>query len=269
MKYILVTGAASGIGKKITETLSRRDWIVFAADINKNIINNYNNKNIIPIYMDISDDLSVEGAYREIAKNTLYLDVILNCAGVNRVSSLIEGELKEIEKVININLMGMIRVNKTIFPLLDKDSGRIINIISEVGRFSPAPFNGPYSISEHSIEVYSDCLRRELSLIGVKVIKIELGSFKTPMNKKVVENYKEMVETTRYFEPELNGMYKMIRSSLKNQFDPEIIMKTVIKACESKYPKISYRIKNSFSKFLLNILPSRIIDKFYKNRLQK
>ena len=49
MKYILVTGAASCIGKKITETLSRRDWIVFAADINKNIINNYNHKNIIPI----------------------------------------------------------------------------------------------------------------------------------------------------------------------------------------------------------------------------
>ena len=103
MKYILVTGAASGIGKKITETLSRRDWIVFAADINKNIINNYNHKNIIPIYLDIANEKSVEDAYREIAKNTLYLDVIINCVAINIISPLIEGGLNKIEDVINVN----------------------------------------------------------------------------------------------------------------------------------------------------------------------
>lgn len=269
MKYILVTGAASGIGKKITETLSRRDWIVFAADINKNIINSYNHKNIIPIYIDIVNEKSVENAYREIAKNTLYLDVIINCAGVNMISPLIENGLNKTENVINVNLLGMIRVNKIIFPLLDKEKGRIININSELGNLSPAPFEGSYAISAHAIDAYSDCLRRELSCIGIKVIKINLGPFKTPMNKKVLESYKNMVETTRYFEPELKGMYKILRSNLKYQNDPDVIMKTIIKACENKKPKICYKVRNNFFKKLLNLLPSKILDIIYKNMLEK
>ena len=269
MKYILVTGAASGIGKKITETLSRRDWIVFAADINENIINNYNHKNIIPIYVDITDQKSVENAYREIAKNTLYLDVILNCAGVNLISPLIEDGLDSMENVINVNLLGMARVNKIIFPLLDKDNGRIINIESELGSLSPVPFWGSYSISEHAIDVYSDCLRRELSFIGIKVIKIRIGLFKSSMNKKLVESYKNMVETTRYFEPELKGIYKLLRSNLNNQKDPDIVMKTVIKACEIKKPKICYNINNNIFKKILSLLPNKLTDKIYKIILEK
>lgn len=269
MGYILVTGAASGIGRMITETMSRRGWIVFACDINKNIINSYKNKNIIPVYMDVTNEKSINDAYREVAKNTLYLDIIINCAGIGLISSLIEEDLKLVQNVINVNLLGMIRVNKILFPILNKPEGRIINISSECGWMSAAPFNGPYSISKYGVEAYNDSLRRELMLMGMKVIKIQPGSFKTNMHKKTVESYKMLVESTKYFKPELSGMAKMLKRSLANPNDPKYIIDAVIKACESKKPKICYRVKNDIGRTIIDLLPEKLIDKLYKNVLDK
>ncbi len=269
MKYILVTGASSGIGKMITETMAKRGWFVFATDSNKEALNGFKGKNITPIYMDITNEKSVSDTYREVAKSTLYLDVILNCASIPLITSLIEENLQNIENVINTNLLGMIRVTKIFFPLLDKKEGRIINISSDFGWMSPVPFNGPYTISKYGVEAYNDCLRRELSLIGIKVIKIQPGSFKTPLHKKALENFKEFSLKTKYFKPELKGMSKMLRQTLKKTNDFKYLIDAVIMACESEKPKICYRVKNDTSKMIINLLPEKVIDRIYKNILDK
>ncbi len=267
MKYILVTGAGSGIGKMIAECMARRGWMVFAADINKEALESLKSKNIFPIYMDITKESTIEDAYRKVAHETLYLDVILNCAGVGLMSSLVEEDIKKIEKVMDINLFGMIRVNKVFFPLLPKESGRIITISSECGWMSPSPFNGPYIMSKYAVEAYNDSLRRELNILGIKVIKIQPGSFKTAMHKNTIDNFKELVENTKYFKAELKSMSKMMRKELKNTNDPKYLMNAVVKACEAEKPKLNYRVKNSPSMTIINLLPEKTIDNIYLKSL--
>ena len=267
MKYILITGAASGIGKMIAETMARRNWTVFATDLNKEMLSNMKSKNIIPIYMDITNEKTIIEAYRVVAKETLYLDVVLNCAGIGLMSSLIEEDVKKIEKVMDINLFGMIRVNKIFFPIIPKETGRIINISSECGWMSPAPFNAPYIMSKYAVEAYNDSLRRELNILGIKVIKIQPGSFKTAMHKHTVDNFKELVESTKHYKSELKLMSKMMRKELKNANNPKYLMNAVVDACESQKPKLCYRVKNSPSMTLINLLPEKTIDNVYLKSL--
>lgn len=267
MKYILITGAASGIGKMITEVMARRGWFVFAADVNKDALESLKSKNIFPIYMDITKEKTIEDAYRKVAHETLYLDVIINCAGIGLMSSLVEEDISKIEKIMDINLFGMIRVNKIFFPLLPKETGRIVTISSECGWMSPSPFNGPYIMSKYAVEAYNDSLRRELNILGIKVIKIQPGSFKTAMHKNTIENFKELVESTKYFKSELKAMSKMMRKELKNTNDPKYLLNAVIKACESNNPKLNYRVKNSPSMTLINMLPEKVIDNIYSKSL--
>jgi NAD(P)-dependent dehydrogenase (short-subunit alcohol dehydrogenase family) len=269
MKYLLVTGAASGIGKAIVETMARRGWKVFATDKNKDVLRSMEAKNIIPIYMDVTKDKSVLDAFMKVAKETLYLDAIINCAGVRYISSLIEDDPKKVEKALNVNVIGMMRVNNVFFPLLNKEEGRIINMSSESGWLSPSPFNGADSISKYAVEAYNDTLRRELNFLGVKVIKIEPGPFKTPMRQDTIDSFKESLENTKYFKEELKALSKIMKSEFKSTSNIKHLMNTIIKACESKNPKICYRVRNNKDLVALNLLPEESIDKVYFNELKK
>lgn len=263
MRYMLVTGAASGIGKAITETMARRGWKVFAADQNKEVLRSMEAKNIIPIYMDLLKEKTILDAFMKVAKETLYLDVIINCAGVRYISPLIEDDLDRFEKAISINLLGMIRVNNIFFPLLNKETGRIINMSSETGWLSPSPFNGIDSISKHAVETYNDTLRRELNFLGIKVIKIEPGPFKTPMRQKTIDSFKQSIDNTKYYKNELKSMSKLMKQEFKGLKDMKHLLYSVIQACEAKKPKKCYKVKNNVRMILLNLLPENIIDNFY------
>lgn len=268
MKYILVTGAASGIGKAITETMARRGWKVFAADQNKEVLRSMEAKNIIPIYMDVTKEKTIIDAFIKVAKETLYLDVIINSAGIRYITSLIEEDLNKLQKAIDVNLIGMIRVNNLFFSLLNKETGRIINISSESGWISPSPFNGVDSISKHAVDAYNDTLRRELNFLGVKVIKIEPGPFKTPMRQNTIDSFKELIDNTKYYKNELKNMSRLMKNEFKNSENIKYLLYSIVQACESKKPKIRYRVKNNISLVLMNLLPEYIIDKIYYNKLK-
>ena len=255
MKYILITGAASGIGKSITETMARRGWKVFATDQNKDVLRSMEAKNIIPIYMDVTKEKTILNAFMKVA-------------GVRYINSLIEDDLNKFKKTIDVNLMGMMRVNNIFFPLINKESGRIINISSETGRFSPMPFNGVDSIGKYATEAYNDTLRRELNFLGVKVIKIEPGPFKTPMRQNTIDSFKSSLENTKYFKNELKAMSKLMKNEIKNSKDIKYLLYSVIHACESNKPKICYRVKNNITLVLMNLLPECLIDKIYLNKLK-
>lgn len=267
MKTILVTGGASGIGKSICETFANKDYKVFAADINTKLLSELNNENIIPIEMDVTDEKCVINAYNEVSKKTDHLDVLVNNAGISRMASLIETDIKVFEKMMDINLFGMVRVNKIFFPLVQKVKGRIINISSENGWMKPAPFNGPYAMSKYAVEAYNDSLRRELNFLGIKVIKIQPGSFKTAMHDDTIKYFNELKESTTLYKKQVNNMGKTIKRELGNANDMKYLMNAVIKAAENPTPKLCYRVKNSPQMKRMNLFSDKKIDELYLRSL--
>ena len=88
--------------------------------------------------------------------------------------SMIEGNCSNtIEKMLMINVMGMVRINRTFIDMVMEGNGRVVNCSSECGYLTAQPFNGPYAITKYAVEAYTDSLRRELMFIGVPVVKIQ------------------------------------------------------------------------------------------------
>ncbi|MBR4450466.1 MAG: SDR family NAD(P)-dependent oxidoreductase, partial [Clostridia bacterium] len=142
MKYAFVTGAAGGLaGACVEEMMRRGGWTIFAADMNEEGLNTLREKcgdGIIPVVLDITSDESCEKAVELIKQTADHLDVVINAAGIHTMGSLVEGSpLKAIEKMIDINVLGMIRVNLYLFDLIDAAKGRIINFSSECGWEKP------------------------------------------------------------------------------------------------------------------------------------
>ncbi|RZV50398.1 MAG: SDR family NAD(P)-dependent oxidoreductase, partial [Deltaproteobacteria bacterium] len=181
-KTALVTGAGGGLGHATAERLLAGGWKVFAADISTDLLRtSMHDPDAVPVVMDVTSQQSVQSACDAVLSQTDRLDGIVNFAGVIGVGSLTDIPEERLARILDINVMGTYRVNKTFLPLVEAAKGRIVNLSSETGWQSAAPFNGPYAMSKHAIEAYSTALRRELALLGIKVITIQPGAFRTHM----------------------------------------------------------------------------------------
>lgn len=168
------------------------------------------------------------------------------------------------ERLLKVNLLGMYTVNKYFFPLIHASKGRIINISSEIGLFSPQPFNGFYGASKYAVEAYSDSLRREMLFLGIKVIKINPGSFKTQMHAAAEESYNKMLERTSLHKEVIARMRPLMQNELKHAKAPEVLARTVYKALLAKKPRLAYKVNLSKALFLLSAMPERVQDFLYR-----
>ena len=143
MKTILFAGATGGLGGPCVRELAKRGWTVFAAGTNKDKLKVLGDiPNIIPIKMDVTSMDSIRAAQEEVLKHTNRLDAIANFAGLTAFTSFVEGEpIPMTERLLDINVMGMVRVNQVFFDMVEKGHGRIINCSSSAGWMKAQPFN--------------------------------------------------------------------------------------------------------------------------------
>lgn len=266
MKTIFFTGATGGLGLPCVKALSERGYRVFAAGTNKEKLNELQKlPNVIPVHTDVTSQKSVEEARETVLSYTQTLYAVINFAGVTAFCSMIEGDcIAATEKLIQINVMGMVRVNRIFFDLVHAGGGRIINCSSEAGWMTPQPFAAPYYLSKRAVEAYSDSLRRELLYFGIPVVKIQPGSFKTGITDNILEQYEKTLRDTAYYKKVLTGMKPMMMSELKHSGDPKKLAKTLLKAVDAKHPKMKYRVGTGKLLSLMEILPEKCVDALYR-----
>lgn len=261
MKYVLVTGAAGGLGKAVVNSLAEKDFFVFATDINEVV---FDAKNVKFLKADITSNESINELFRKIKKHTDSLFGIINLAGIFFLDSFVEGEEEKLRKIIEINFFGVFKINRMFFEMLKPNYSKIINVTSEVSRYTSQPFNGFYTLSKQMVDTYTHALRRELNYLGIKVIKVEPGSFKTKMLNVADSEFSNLVDKTRYYKKNLLKLKKLMDNELKKENDPKFFGKLILKILNKKNNKINYRICNSYKLMLLGILPDKIQDVLLK-----
>ena len=267
-KTAFITGGAGGLGSATTDYLVERGWHVFAADFDKKMLASLEGKqNITPVFIDVMDMASVEAAFKTVNECVDGLDALVNFAGILAVGSMVDIEEATMNRVLNVNIMGTFRVNKVFFPMINTRKGRIVNISSETGWQSGAPFNGAHACSKHGIEAYSDSLRRELALLDVPVIKIQPGPFKTEMVGSIGDNFSKAAESSSYFKEVLIRMKGMaVRAGGKGS-DPALLASVIHEALSTKKPKPAYSVKPDPMRSMLEYMPTRNADALLKKVL--
>lgn len=250
---VIITGASGGIGYAVTQFLANKGIKVYACDIKGEDFNN--DVTFFPV--DVTDEKSTYNIVKFFKKNNVELDAIINIAGVFAIDSFIEVDSKTLKKLFDVNLFGVINLNKTLHPYL-KSNGRIIITTSEVAPLDPMPFNGIYNTTKTALDCYAQALRQELNLIGQKVITIRPGAFNTDLSRGSLSLTKALSEKTVLYKKQSGKFYKLVKRFMGKPLNPQKIAPTYYKALTSKHPKSIYKKHTNPLLKLLNILPKRL-----------
>ena len=178
-KAILVTGASSGIGRNIAETLASSGYFVYAGARKQADLDALNEiPNIKAVRLDVTKQHEIDAAVETVRAGGKGLYGLVNNAGIVTLGPIVEIDEEELTWILDVNVVGVYRVTKAFAPLIIESKGRISNISSISGVLS-GMFWAPYSMSKHAIEAYTDSLSREMSLFDVKVSAINPGNYRS------------------------------------------------------------------------------------------
>jgi NAD(P)-dependent dehydrogenase (short-subunit alcohol dehydrogenase family) len=185
---VLITGSNTGFGKLAAISLARAG------------------KKVIATMRDLSkgDDLLRTAREEELSIEIRQLDVcnpemVADClsdaneieAIVNNAGFEVQASIEQLEdelmwKQLDTNLLGPLRLIRTVLPVWSqRGSGVIVNVSSIAGRSAP-PYSGSYAASKHALEALSESLHFEVSHLGIRVRVIEPGRFSTGFFENIV-----------------------------------------------------------------------------------
>jgi NAD(P)-dependent dehydrogenase (short-subunit alcohol dehydrogenase family) len=178
-RAVLVTGASSGIGRRVTEVLSANGYFVYAGARKAEDLRALNEiENVQSIRLDVTIQEEIDAAVQVVTNAGRGLYGLMNNAGVGVAGPLIEVPEEDLAFQLDVNVFGPYRITKAFAPLIIESQGRITTTGSISGILSSA-FLGPYSMSKHAIEAYTDALAVEMAVFGVDVSVVEPGNYKS------------------------------------------------------------------------------------------
>jgi uncharacterized oxidoreductase len=172
---ILVTGGATGIGLGLAKALQAEGNTVIIAGRRKKALDKAvkENAGLVAVQLDVTDPASIRSAAEKVDKDCLALNILINCAGIMLPENIIKGDNADvIEKTIETNILGTIRMNQAFLPHLLKQKDATIFTVSSGLGFVPLAVTPTYSASKAFIHSYSESLRFQLEGTSVKVIEI-------------------------------------------------------------------------------------------------
>jgi NAD(P)-dependent dehydrogenase (short-subunit alcohol dehydrogenase family) len=169
---VIITGAASGIGKATAKALRERGAQVVGLDLKAG-------DDILAC--DVTDQKSVDAAIAAAVERLGGgLDALVNCAGIGLPQSATHRPGPDVLKVIDVNLLGTWRVTAAALPALRASHGRVVNISSGLA-YLAVPFATAYGASKRGVVGYSEQLRAEVG-DEVTVTTIYPGYIRTPIH---------------------------------------------------------------------------------------
>ena len=240
LKWVLVTGCSSGIGRALVGALRRRGWgVVASARRLESLADLPSGKDLRTLVLDVTDAQSVERARR--ACGDLRLVALVNNAGYGQMGPLEVMRSEELRAQFETNVIGLQAVTNAFLPLIRAHAkpgeGRIVHVASALGRMS-IPFVGAYNASKHAVVALAETLQLEIGT-EIPVILVEPGVIGTAFRSTLVSGWGDVpkrVQGTRY-EPAI-ASYQAHREAFPGQktMSAERCAEQIAKAIDGSHP---------------------------------
>ncbi|MFT5880753.1 MAG: short-subunit dehydrogenase [Moritella sp.] len=250
-KIVLVTGTSTGLGISVVIKLAQSGYKVFATmrnldkktQLESAILTAGVSVNIKQL--DVQDSSSIEKCVSEIIALEGKIDILVNNAGAGFVRTTEQASEADINKVMDVNFMGVVRCTKAVLPHMRKARrGHIVNV-SSVGGLVGQPFNEIYCAAKFAVEGYAESLATYITPhFNVHFTNVEPGGIQTEFVNNVLADFQN---TGGMLDDEYRPLLEHYLTSAQNRKDNGIYqtpdeVADVIKRCiENPEPPIRMR----------------------------
>ncbi|MBZ5630795.1 MAG: SDR family oxidoreductase [Acidobacteriia bacterium] len=268
-RLALITGSSSGIGLLTAVTLARRGYRVVATmrDLKRRSLLDQaaRDAGVSDHFdvraLDISDFDSMPRMVSDILRDHGRIDVLVNNAGFAFAGFTEDIRLAELRQQMDTNFFGHVAVTQAVLPAMRAQrAGHIIMVSSESGRMG-SPGIGSYSASKFALEGWSETLRLESRALGIKVVLVEPGAFKTDIWDRNAR-LNEALVTGRSPNQERGRKLKEWAVTTPKA-DPQQVADLIARIAEDPDPRLRYMIgRDALAHWWLrNLLPWKWYEK--------
>lgn len=187
-RVAIVTGAASGIGKGIARRLAAEGARVVIADLNETAAIAAAEElggEAMGVLVDVSDRTTVDAMTEAVVERYGVIDILINNAGWDKIGPFLEQDPAVWERIININLMGVLNCSQAVaLQMKEQGHGTIVNVGSDAARVGSSG-EAVYSAAKGGIVAFTKTLARETARYGLTANAVCPGPADTPLFAQV------------------------------------------------------------------------------------
>ena len=177
-----ITGCSTGFGRELARLVLERGWRAVVTARNpdqvKDLVQGHEDS-ALALKLDVTDEGQVTEAAKAAMDRFGQIDVLVNNAGYGYLAAIEEGEDREVRAMFEANFFGLAAMTRAVLPgMRARHSGCIVNI-SSIGGLASFPATGYYHATKYAVEGLSESLAQEVGPLGIKVVIVEPGPFRT------------------------------------------------------------------------------------------
>lgn len=234
----LITGCSTGLGRSLAKVLIERGEQVFATarkveQVN-DLVEDHDNAQALRLDVTSSEDVAAVVAKVEATGG---VDVLVNNAGYGYLTAFEEADEAGYRAQFETNIFGLIAMTKAALPGMRKrGSGHIVNIAS-VGGFIGNPGSAYYAATKFGVVGMSEALSKEVGALGIKVMVVEPGPFRTDWAGRSLQSARERIDA--YAKTVHERLDQVAQSSGTQPGDPVRAAEAIITAVDSSEPPLN------------------------------
>lgn len=232
-----ITGCSSGFGRALATLVLERGWCaaVTARDPRRveGLVAGHGTRGLA-LALDVTDPAQIAAAVRVAEARFGAIDVLVNNAGYGYQVSVEEADDGAIRALFETNVFGLAALIRAVLPgMRARRRGHIVNISSVAG-FIGFPGSGYYAATKHAVEGLSDALEKEVGPLGIQVLCVEPGPFRTDFARR---SLKQTLSRLEDYEPIVNTRLRRVAARSGAQpGDPVRAGAAIIEAVQASRP---------------------------------
>lgn len=255
-KVILVTGASAGLGEFLANYLADKGHIVYGTS---RTVQQGNNR-FKALSMDVCSSTSIQVAVETILNKEGRLDIVINNAGLGLANPFEHTPLTDIDRLLDTNVKGVVRVCQAVLPIMRKQGGGKIVQISSIASEFGLPYRGLYCASKAAVERYTEALRLEVRKFNIHLCLVQPGGIQTDINKNRMV---AAVPADSPYKDSFQRCYDIINASVSQGYPLAPFGPALDRIIAASSLKPRYRVgkwTEKFSVALKRLLPSSVFE---------
>jgi NAD(P)-dependent dehydrogenase (short-subunit alcohol dehydrogenase family) len=248
-KIAVVTGSSSGFGLLTVVELAKAGFFVVAtmrqperrAKLDEALSGSGSLTRVEVRQLDVTNFEAISGTVAGIVRDHGGIDVLVNNAGFAVGGFAEDVSLEELRLQLETNFFGQVAVTKAVLPTMRaQKSGHIIFVSSILGLMGQ-PLVSSYSASKHALEGWAEALRIEMRALGIKVVLVEPGAYKTDIWTRNILVSRGSQDASSPNKERSRKYVDGVKESKRDMADPIEVARLIVRIALDPSPRLRYR----------------------------